>query len=131
MHDEGDADASFEFDAFERVTFRLGKQQVVWGETDFFRAMDVVNGFEYRWRLFMEPENEELRKPLVMAKIMVAFPEISSGLQVLVRPGWDERGQIGNRYPLGGTRWAPSPYGALDFTGLVDYNYRFKVFLFL
>jgi hypothetical protein len=119
-------EAYIQFDPVERVTFRLGKQQVVWGETDFFRAMDVVHGFEYRWRLFMEPENEELRKPLVMANIMVQFPEIDSGLQILVRPGWDESGQIGNRSPLGGTRWAPTPYLGLDFRTILEYNYRYK-----
>ncbi len=119
-------EAYIEFDPCERVTLRLGKQQVVWGETDFFRAMDVVHGFEYRWRSFMEPENEELRKPLILANIMIDFPEIASALQLLVRPGWDQEEQIGNRHALGGSRWSSSPYLGLDFRDVLDYNYRYK-----
>ena len=115
-----------EFDTLERVTFRLGKQQVVWGETDFFRAMDVVHGFDYRWRSFLEPENEELRKPLQMANIMIQVPEVNGMLQLLFRPGWDEKDQIGNRHATGGGRWSPSPYLGLDFLCILKYNYRYQ-----
>ena len=119
-------EAYIEFDPSERVTLRLGKQQVVWGETDFFRAMDVVHGFDYRWRGFMEPENEELRKPLILANMMVMLPEINGSLQLLFRPGWDEKDQIGNRHATGGGRWSPTPYLGLDFLSLLKYNYRYK-----
>ena len=33
-----------EFQAGDRATVRLGRQQIVWGESDFFHAMDVVHG---------------------------------------------------------------------------------------
>jgi len=115
-----------EFDPVNRVTLRLGKQQIVWGETDFFRAMDIVQGFDYRWRGFMEPENEELRKPLIMANMMVQFPEVDGGLQLLFRPGWDKQDQIGNRPGTGGSRWSGTPYRGLDFLSVLKYNYRYK-----
>src|ERR1700688_4900984 len=49
-----------------RVHFRVGKQEVAWGETDFFHPTDLINGYDYRWRSFLERDNDELRKPLIM-----------------------------------------------------------------
>lgn len=64
-----------EFKAGERATFRIGKQQIVWGESDFFHAMDVVHGYDMSWRLFFEGENEEWRKPLWLASVKLDVPE--------------------------------------------------------
>ena len=64
-----------EFSPIDRVQFRLGKQQIVWGETDFFQAMDIVQGFDYTWRSFLEGENEDYRKPLILANAMIQIPE--------------------------------------------------------
>ncbi|WP_347815447.1 DUF1302 family protein [Pseudomonas sediminis] len=108
----------------DRVKFRVGKQQVVWGETDFFRAMDVVHGFDYRWRSFLEPENEELRKPLIMFNTTIQVPELDGALQVLVRPGWDAHNAIGNSVDFYGGRWAPQPYRGTDFYSLLDSDYE-------
>jgi hypothetical protein len=112
----------------ERIKLRLGKQQVVWGETDFFRAMDVVNGFDYRWRSFLERENEELRKPLILANAKIDVPEANGNLQVLFRPGLDRDRDIGNTYDLSGGRWSLQPNKGVDFLapGLLSYNYHSK-----
>src|SRR5690625_1399938 len=48
---------------------RLGKQQVAFGNTDFFHVLDAVEGFDYTWRSFLDPANEEIRKPLIMANL--------------------------------------------------------------
>jgi len=32
----------------------------------FFQAMDIVQGYDFRWRFFLERESDELRKPLIM-----------------------------------------------------------------
>ncbi len=104
-----------DFPLGERVKVRLGKQQVAWGETDFFAGNDLVHGFDYTWRSFLEPANEELRKPLVMANVNVAVPELDGALQVLVRPGVDRAKDIGNTYDLFGGRWANQPNKGLDF----------------
>jgi len=114
-----------EFDPVQRVKLRLGRQQVVWGETDFFRAMDVVHGFDYRWRFFMEPENEELRKPLLLANAMIQAPELGGSLQLIYRPGWDRPGWIGNTFPLAGGRWNPQPTKSLDILAPVKYDYDY------
>lgn len=113
-----------EFEPVNRLKVRLGKQQVVWGETDFFRALDVVHGFDYRWRGFLEPENEELRKPLIMANLMLQVPEADGSLQLLFRPGWDRNRDIGNTVDLAGGRWRPQPYRGIDTLSATGYDFR-------
>ncbi len=121
-----------DFPAGERINFRLGKQQVVWGETDFFRALDVVHGYDYRWRSFLEVENEDLRKPLILANMRIQVPEAKGSLQVIVRPGWDRGKDIGNTYDLTGGRWANQPNKGVNFfgpspvpgTNLTNYDYH-------
>ncbi len=90
----------------DRIRATLGKQQVVWGETDFFRAMDIINGFDLRWRSFLETENEELRKPLIMANVEIDIPEWNGNLQLVYRPGWDRASEVGNSLDISGGRWA-------------------------
>jgi hypothetical protein len=98
------------FDVGDRTHFKLGKQQVVWGETDFFRAMDIIHGYDLRWRSFLELENEELRKPLILANVEIDVPELNGTLQLVYRPGWDEGADVGTTAPLEGQRWAPQPW---------------------
>jgi len=91
-----------DFPVSERVRLRLGKQQVVWGETDFFAANDLVHGFDYTWRSFLEPANEELRKASIIAKMNVDVPELDGGVEMFVRPGWDRKSDIGNELDVYG-----------------------------
>lgn len=104
-----------DFKLGDRVKARIGKQQVAWGETDFFAGNDLIHGFDYSWRSFLEPANEEVRKPLIMGNFNIAVPEADGSLQVLVRPGWDRAKDIGNTYDLFGGRWANQPNKGLDF----------------
>ncbi|MBI2963919.1 MAG: hypothetical protein HYY35_09210 [Deltaproteobacteria bacterium] len=48
-------------------TLRLGRQQVVWGETDQFRALDVINPLDFRWHWYYEPW-EDIRVTVWMAR---------------------------------------------------------------
>jgi hypothetical protein len=114
------------FDTGARTHFKLGKQQVVWGETDFFRAMDIIHGYDLRWRSFLELENEELRKPLIMANVQLDVPELGGSLQFILRPGWDDGEDIGDNAPIRGGRWAPAPWSGADIPGslLAPYNYH-------
>lgn len=113
-----------EFKPIDRVTLRLGKQQVVWGESDFFQAMDLVHGFDFTWRSFLEGENEDWRKPLILANAIIQVPEVGGSLQVMVRPGWDRTKDIGSTYDLFGGRWANQPNKGVDFLPLIPYNYH-------
>lgn len=109
-------------DIGDRVKLRVGKQQIVWGETDFFHPTDVIHGFDYRWRQFFEPESDELRKPLFLVNAKIEVPEVDGSLQVYVRPGLDRKKDIGNSYDLYGGRWMPQPFRGIDFVKLLPYD---------
>lgn len=49
------------------VSLRIGRQQVVWGETDNFRALDVINPLDLSWHWTWESW-EDIRIPLWMAR---------------------------------------------------------------
>lgn len=119
-------EATAEFDVGDRTTVTLGKQQIVWGETDFFQAMDMVHGYDYTWRSFLEGENEEWRKPLVLASVKYQVPEANGSLQVFLRPGFDSDKNIGNTYDLYGGRWASQPNKGINFLAFLPYNYHHK-----
>lgn len=55
------------------VSFRIGRQQVVWGEADQFRMMDIWNPLDLRWHLQQEPFTE-IRQPLWMIKGLWDMP---------------------------------------------------------
>lgn len=109
----------------ERINLRLGKQQVVWGETDFFQAMDVVHGYDQSWRSFLEPENEEWRKPLIMTNVTIDVPEFDGALQLLVRPALDDEEDIGNTYDMFGGRWSQNGSRGFDLNAaLIPIEYH-------
>lgn len=105
-----------DIDLTDLVLLRLGKQQVAWGETDSFPVLDVIHGFDFNWRSSFEAENEELRKPLIMANLIVEVPRLGGALQLLYRPGWDNAGDVGYTLPFKGGRFAPQ--GSLGYNGL-------------
>ncbi len=49
------------------VSWRVGKQQVVWGRTDLFRVLDVINPVDYS-RNNIYDELEDIRIPMWIAK---------------------------------------------------------------
>src|SRR5690554_709726 len=127
LYDQADVRELFvDFPIGDRVSMRLGKQQIVWGETDFFAANDLVHGYDYTWRSFLEPANEELRKANIIAKMNIDFPEQNGDLEVFVRPGWDRKKDIGQEIDIYGGRWSSQPYAGVDFRNIDPYNFRHK-----
>lgn len=104
----------------DRVTVKVGKQQLVWGESDFFHAMDLVHGYDLSWRLFFEGENEEWRKPLTLISTKIRVPEANGMLAAYVRPGVDRCEDIGNTYDIRGGRWFFQPYRGFDLSAVTD-----------
>jgi len=98
----------------DRTTVKFGRQQLVWGESDFFQAMDVVHGYNLSWRLFFEGENEEWRKPLILLSTKIRIPEANGMLAAYVRPGLDRCEDMGNTYDVRGGRWFFAPYRGFD-----------------
>jgi hypothetical protein len=109
-----------------RVDWRIGKQQVVWGETDVFHPSDVIHGYDNSWH-FLEPENEELRKPLWLLNATIDFTEEADGtLQLIFRPGWDSEDAVGTTWDYQGGRWGQNGARGADFLGYapIDYDYK-------
>lgn len=96
----------FDTDIGDSFSLRVGRQQVVWGETDFFHATDVIHGVDLRWRSFYVPENEDIRKPLLLLNGTFKVPSLKGSLQAIVRPGLDKAEWIGNSIPTFGGRWS-------------------------
>lgn len=124
-------EAWMEFGLGEQATVRVGRQQIVWGESDFFHAMDVVHGYDLSWRLFFEGENEEWRKPLWLISTKIQVPQANGQIQAFVRPGLDDCKDIGNTYDIRGGRWFFQPYRGYDLSAVAkkdcshpDGNYR-------
>lgn len=114
------------------TTLKLGKQQVVWGETDFFQSLDVIHGYDMRIRSFLEPENEDVRKPLWMVNLTERFDSVDGSMQLLYIPGRMNRASDrGNSFDVEGGRWANNPNKGITFESAtfgadVPYNYDHK-----
>lgn len=109
------------------IDWRIGKQQVIWGETDVFHPNDVIHGFNFAWHSVFEPENEEVRKPLLLINaIWDLSEELDGSLQLIYRPGWDAKEAIGNTYDFQGGRWAQNGARGANYTGLVPIDYKHK-----
>ncbi|WP_155835077.1 DUF1302 family protein [Herbaspirillum sp. RV1423] len=113
-----------DYKASDRVKFRLGKQQIVWGETDFFVANDLAMGYSNVWRSFLEPANEELRKGNIALKVNVDVPEANGGIEAFIRPGWDRKKDIGTEIDIYGGRWSSQPYAGVDFRNIDPYAWN-------
>jgi hypothetical protein len=56
-------DATIAFESGRELGFRIGRQQVVWGRTDLFRVLDVINPVDFsRHNIF--DELEDIRIPM-------------------------------------------------------------------
>lgn len=101
----------------------LGKQQVAWGEADFFRATDVVHGYDLRWRSNLERENEETRSPLWMANVTFNIPAWEAQVQLLYRPGWDRAQDVVTQRDLFGGRYAGAGFRGVNSLSTAPYNW--------
>jgi hypothetical protein len=61
------ADKTFDMKDGKQFFLRVGKQQVVWGRTDLFRVLDVINPVDYS-RNSIYDEFEDIRIPMWMVQ---------------------------------------------------------------
>ena len=52
--------------------FRIGKQQIVWGKTDFFRMQDIINPVDFGYHFFFD-QFEDIRIPQWIARAQYKF----------------------------------------------------------
>ena len=65
-------DATLLGEGDNEINFRLGKQQVIWGRTDLFRGLDIINPVDYS-RNSIYDELEDIRIPMWMLKTDFRF----------------------------------------------------------
>jgi hypothetical protein len=87
-----------QFDVTDSLTFRIGKQQVIWSEADALSGTEVINPSDLRfhWTHFENPE--DLRRGVQMAKVNYQIPDFmgiaNNIFEGFVIPGDDQGGQV-------------------------------------
>ncbi len=99
------------------LTLRLGRQQIVWGETDNFRMLDRVNALDLTWHLQQESW-DELRTPYWMIKGLVDFDRVG-GLTPLSNSFLEFFWNPGDWYPAK-KDFLPRPWSAPVVNPLTD-----------
>ena len=89
--------------------FRVGKQQIVWGKTDFFRLQDIINPVDFGQHFFFD-SFEDIRIPQWIASAQWKFGDVGPTTDNAIQFVWnfDEFEPIGLGNPSGG--WA-HPFG--------------------
>ncbi|MFI5396521.1 MAG: DUF1302 family protein [Candidatus Binatia bacterium] len=88
------------------LSFRLGRQQIVWGETDNFRLLDRVNALDLTWHLQQESW-DELRIPYWMIKGLWDFGQLGPFSSTFMEFYWNP----GDWYPAR-RDFLPRPWSA-------------------
>jgi len=81
------------------LSLRIGRQQIVWGETDNFRLLDRVNALDLTWHLQQETEIghgwDQLRIPYWMLKWLWTLEDVGPISNAFVEGYWNP----GDWYP--------------------------------
>jgi hypothetical protein len=97
------------------LRLRLGRQQIVWGEADFFRLLDRVNALDLTWHLVWETELQhgwdQLRIPYWMIRFTYDLPKVGPISQTYLEGFWNP----GDWRP-GKFRFLPNSTWSLPFT---------------
>jgi len=97
--------------------WRIGKQQVVWGQADGLKVLDVVNPQSFRE--FILDDFEDSRIPLWMLNVEIPITDEGS-LQVLWIPDntYDEFAQDNSNYEISSPLFVPQLPKGLSLVGL-------------
>jgi len=110
IYNEGEIrDAWVQFQPIDNLNVKVGRQQVVWGETDLFQALDVIHGYNFMWAPLLE-EPDEMRKPLFLFNTTLSIPEADGSMQLILRPGWDRLRDNGSTWDVFGGRARTNGY---------------------
>ena len=71
------------------LSFRLGRQQVAWGDTGQYRLLDIVNPSNNTWHFAPLEAIEDTRIPLWMGLAAIDIPRIDHTLELLWIPMLD------------------------------------------
>ena len=76
-----------------RLSMRLGRQQIVWGESDLFRSIDMVNPLRIDQSGFVGEAFEDFRTPIWAIKFLYDIGNVGTiasnvGLELFYTPRW-------------------------------------------
>ncbi len=74
----------------DNLSFRIGRQQVTWGETGQYRLLDVINPVDNSWHFGPNESFRDTRIPLWIAKALVEIPSIEHNVEFVWVPGFDK-----------------------------------------
>jgi len=103
------------------LTFRMGRQQVAWGETGSFRLLDVVNPIDSTWHFGPLEAFEDQRIPLWMMLTTIDVNLLNGALELLYIPGLD-RGRDTVSPPLSNVGAWGVPYSNQPPTYRIGYK---------
>ena len=72
--------------ASDRLSFRVGRQQVAWGSTGTARLLDVVNPINASWHFASFENFEDVRVPLWMIKVLYDIPALDGSIEAIWIP---------------------------------------------
>src|SRR5437867_8508420 len=79
------------------LSIRVGNQQIVWGESDLFRSIDVVNPLRIDQNQGAGEKFDEFRSPIWAIKGLYSIGNVGSWFSnVAIEPFWSPRYRIGN-----------------------------------
>jgi len=85
---------------------RIGKQQIVWGESDGFRMADIINPLDFSWQYFF-PSWEDIRIPLTGLDFMYTIPTANEiTFEFVFLPGVFDDGFENNKIAPSGANWS-------------------------
>ncbi len=79
-----------DLDATDWLNFRIGRQQVSWGETGSYQMLDVINPINSTWHLSIFESFDDIRVPLWIAKSLVDVPFLQGSLETVWVPCLDK-----------------------------------------
>ncbi len=79
-----------DIDAGPLLNFRVGRQQVTWGEVGSYRLLDVVNPVDNTWHFGPLESFEDTRIPLWIVKALIDIPPAEAALELVWVPGIDD-----------------------------------------
>ena len=90
---EMNLDVSFGDVMGHRLSMRLGKQQIVWGESDLFRSIDIANPLRLDQNQAVGEAFEDFRTPLWAIKFLYDIGNVGSfmsnvGIEMFYTPRW-------------------------------------------
>lgn len=87
------------------ISFRVGRQQVIWGESDQFRLMDIINPLDTTWHLQQE-EWDKIRIPLWLVKMIYDAGDIGPFTNSFAELVWNP----GDFQPGNKVEFLPAPW---------------------